>query len=98
MRCQVFFRLGLASYLFQERISLWKFISALIFFSGLVVVAFHAEGNITVWGLVFTILASFSWSVGNVVSEKNWIRFGFCFSGLGKLDGGPIFIGGGAHH
>lgn len=70
MQCQVFFTLGLASYIFKDKISLFKIFGALISFSGLGIVAFHTQGDITLIGLLLTLMASFSWATGNVLSKK----------------------------
>lgn len=70
MQCQVFFTLGLASYIFKDKVSLIKILGALISFSGLGLVAFHTEGDITLFGLLLTLMASFSWATGNILSKK----------------------------
>ncbi len=70
MQCQVFFTLGLASYIFKDKVSFVKIFGALISFSGLGIVAFHTQGDITLIGLILTLMASFSWATGNVLSKK----------------------------
>lgn len=70
MQCQVFFTLGLASYIFKDKVSFIKIIGALVSFSGLGIVALHTQGDITVIGLILTLMASFSWASGNVLSKK----------------------------
>lgn len=70
MQCQVFFTLGLASYIFKDKVSLIKIIGALVSFSGLGIVALHTQGDITLIGLILTLMASFSWASGNVLSKK----------------------------
>lgn len=70
MQCQVFFTLGLATYFFHDRPSLFKILGALVSFSGLGVVALHTKGDVTLIGLLLTIMASFSWATGNVLSKK----------------------------
>lgn len=70
MQCQVFFTLGLASYIFKDKVSFIKILGALISFSGLAIVGFHTQGDITLLGLLLTLLASFSWATGNVLSKK----------------------------
>jgi len=70
MQCQVFFTLGLASYIFKDKVSAIKILGALVSFSGLGLVAFHTQGDITIAGLLLTLMASFSWATGNVLSKK----------------------------
>jgi len=70
MQVQVFFSIGLAALFFDDRPSPWKLGGALIAFIGIGIVALHIGGGTSLLGLIFTLLASFSWAIGNMFSKK----------------------------
>lgn len=92
MQCQVFFTLGLASYFFRDKATIGKIIGALVSFSGLGIVALHTQGDVTLIGLLLTILASFSWASGNVLSKKVGSVPAFSLVVWGSLMATPFLI------
>ena len=70
LQIQVFFSIGLAFFVFQERPSSFKIIGSLISFIGIGIVGFHVNGGSTFLGLIMTLLAAFSWSAGNMFTKK----------------------------
>ncbi len=70
VQVQVFFSIGLAYVLFKEKPSLWKIIGSLISFIGLGLVASHVGGDVTLIGLILTVLAALSWALGNIFTKK----------------------------
>lgn len=70
VQVQVFISMGLAFLFFGEKSSLLKVIGSVISFAGIVLVAFYVEGNATIWGFVFTLLAALSWALGNIFTKK----------------------------
>lgn len=70
MQTQVFITVGMAAALLKDRPSAWKIIGALISFSGVGVVAWKSEDGSSLVGLVLTLLASFCWATGNLLSKK----------------------------
>lgn len=70
LQIQVFFSIGLAFLFFQDRPSTWKIFGSLISFVGIGIVATHLKGSGTFIGLIFTLLAAFSWAVGNMFTKK----------------------------
>ncbi len=92
MQFQIFFTVGLAVYFFKDRLTHWKVVGALISFSGLAIVAFHTEGDITALGLILTLLASFSWGIGNIVSKKIGAVSAFGLVVWGSLVAAPFLL------
>ncbi len=70
LQVQVFFSMGLAALLFQDRPSSWKICGSLISFIGIGIVASHVSGSASFIGLILTLLAALSWSVGNMLTKK----------------------------
>lgn len=70
MQIQAFFTIGLAAAFLNDRPTPWKLAGALISFSGIALVGYHSGGEVTIIGLVLTVLASFSWGAGNIFSKK----------------------------
>lgn len=92
MQCQVFFTLGLATYFFNEKPSWIKIFGALVSFSGLAIVGLHTEVDITIAGLILTLLASFSWASGNVLSKKVGAVSAFGLVVWGSLITSPFLV------
>lgn len=70
LQVQMFFSMGLAALFFKDRPSAWKICGSLISFAGIGVVAAHADGSTSLIGLILTLLAALSWSVGNMFTKK----------------------------
>lgn len=70
LQVQVFFSMGLAFLFFQDRPSSWKIYGSLISFVGIGIVAANVSGGGTFIGLLFTLLAAFSWATGNMFTKK----------------------------
>lgn len=70
LQVQIFFSMGLAFLFFQERPSPWKIGGSLISIVGIGIVAAHVSGGTSFIGLIFTLLAAFSWSAGNMFTKK----------------------------
>ncbi|MFV8375934.1 EamA family transporter [Flavobacterium sp. GSP11] len=70
LQVQVFFSIGLAFLFFQEKPSLLKILGSLVSFIGIGIVASHVGGDVTIIGLVLTVLASLAWASGNMFTKK----------------------------
>ncbi len=70
LQVQVFFSMGLAFLIFNERPGIIKIIGSLISFIGIGIVAAHVTGGSTFVGLVLTLLAALSWASGNIFTKK----------------------------
>ena len=70
MQIQVFITMGLSTWILKEKLAPLKLLGAAIAFGGILVVAFHAQGEVTALGLTFILLAALSWAVGNVLSKR----------------------------
>ncbi len=70
MQVQVFFSIVLAFFFFGEKTRLFKIIGSVISFIGIGIVAFNINGKVTIMGLLLTLLASFSWALGNMFTKK----------------------------
>lgn len=90
MQFQVFFTLGLAFVFFNERPSLWKLFGAALSFSGILYVAAHLEGDVTLAGLTLTLMAALSWATGNILSKKMGQVSPFALVVWGSLYAFPI--------
>lgn len=67
---QIFFSILLGVIFFQEHAHKWQIIGSIISFTGLLVVAKHVEGTVSLEGFLFLILAALFWSIGNLLSKK----------------------------
>lgn len=67
---QVFFSILLGAIFFHEKPHRWQFIGCLISFIGLMVVAMHVEGTVSIEGFLSLLGAALFWSVGNLLSKK----------------------------
>lgn len=70
VQVQVFFSIGLAYLLFNEKPGIIKITGSLISFIGLGIVASKVGGGVTLIGLVLTVLAALSWALGNIFTKK----------------------------
>lgn len=70
LQIQVIFSLGLAFLLFRDRPSPMQIFGALISFLGIALVASNIDTGGTILGLLLTLLAALSWSLGNVMVKK----------------------------
>lgn len=70
MQVQVFFSMGLAFLLFKENPDWVKITGSLVSFIGIGIVAMHVGGDVTMIGLLLTLLASLSWASGNMFTKK----------------------------
>lgn len=70
VQVQVFFSIGLAYLLFNEKPGIIKIIGSLISFVGLGIVASKVGGEVTLIGLLLTVLAALSWALGNIFTKK----------------------------
>jgi O-acetylserine/cysteine efflux transporter len=70
LQLQVFFTAILAALFFGEKLRPLQIIGALVSFSGIVLVAMHLSGSITLTGFLLVIAAAASFGAGNVISKK----------------------------
>jgi O-acetylserine/cysteine efflux transporter len=70
MQVQVFFSMFFAAFLLGEQPGALQIVGALIAFSGIGVVAFHLDQNISLFGFLFILAASACWGVGNLMAKK----------------------------
>lgn len=70
MQVQVFFSIGLAFLLFNEKPDWFKILGSLVSFAGIAIVAAHVGGDVTLIGLILTLLASLAWASGNMFTKK----------------------------
>ena len=69
LQLQVFFTIGLSVLILGERPAVWQLAGALLAFGGVVIVALHVGGDVTIVGLTLLVAAAASWGAGNVVSK-----------------------------
>jgi O-acetylserine/cysteine efflux transporter len=67
---QVFFAIFLAWLLVKQRISRWQVSGALISFSGIAILVWHRDNNLTLSGFLLIVSAAISWGFGNLISVK----------------------------
>ena len=70
IQMQVFFTIFLAILFFNEKITKWQVVGALVSFFGIVVVGLNLGGNISFEGFVLIIAAAASWGAGNLISKQ----------------------------
>lgn len=70
MQIQVFFSIGLAFLFFNEKPNWFKILGSMVSFVGIAIVATHVGGDVTIVGLILTLLASLSWASGNMFTKK----------------------------
>jgi O-acetylserine/cysteine efflux transporter len=67
VQMQVFFTIGIVSFLTGERIRPFQFVALAVAVSGIALIVVHTDGNTTALGLALVLLAGLSWAGGNVV-------------------------------
>jgi len=70
LQVQVFFSIGLAFLFFGEKPGFLKILGSLISFVGIGIVASNVGGDVTIIGLLLTVLAALSWAAGNMFTKK----------------------------
>lgn len=70
LQVQVFFSIGLAFLFFGEKPGFLKILGSLISFIGIGIVASNVGGDVSITGLILTLLAAFSWASGNMFTKK----------------------------
>lgn len=105
LQVQVFFSIGLAFLLFREKPGSLKILGSLISFIGIGVVASNVGGDVTLPGLILTLLAAFAWASGNMFTKKvnaksplslvvwgNLVAFPFMAAASFFIDGTPVIV------
>jgi O-acetylserine/cysteine efflux transporter len=67
IQMQVFFTIGIVSYLTGERIRAYQIVALAVAASGVALIVMHTDGTTTALGLALVLLAGLSWAGGNVV-------------------------------
>lgn len=67
---QVFFTMGLSMWAFRDRPQPFRWIGALVAFGGVGVVAMHAHGDVSPFGLALVLAGALAWGVGNVTAKR----------------------------
>ncbi len=70
VQIQVFFSMFFAAIVLGEKPSLTQVLGALVAFTGICLVAFHLDKNISILGFLCIIAAAASWGVGNLITKK----------------------------
>lgn len=70
MQCQVFMTIALASWLFGERMTRTSLIGLGVAALGLIIIATHTGANVTITGVVITLLAAACWAMGNLTIKR----------------------------
>ncbi len=70
VQSQVLFTVGLAMWISRERLKPFQAVALVVATSGLLVVAGHLDGSITLAGLLLVLGAAFSWACANVLSKR----------------------------
>jgi len=69
IQTQVFFTIGFAMLINQERLGLYQVLALLLAVIGLLIIALHADATTTLLGLALTVFAGFSWGAANTVGR-----------------------------
>jgi len=69
IQTQVFFTIGFAMLINQERLRLYQVLALLLAVIGLLIIALHTDATTTLLGLALTVFAGFSWGVANTVGR-----------------------------
>ena len=89
---QVFFSIGLAALVFRDRPTVWKIFGAMISFFGIGIVAVHVGGDLSLIGLILTLIGSFSWATGNMFSKKVEAQSPLALVVWGNLVAFPVIL------
>lgn len=66
---QLFFSLFFAFLFLREKCTLWQIIGAFISFSGIMLIAMHIGGEVSLIGLLLIVCSAAGWGAGNVLSK-----------------------------
>jgi O-acetylserine/cysteine efflux transporter len=69
IQTQVFFTIGFAMLINQERLRLYQVFALLLALIGLLVIALHTDATTTLLGLALMVFAGFSWGAANTVGR-----------------------------
>lgn len=92
LQVQVFFSIGLAFLVFHDRPSPFKIAGSLISFIGIGIVAVNVDGGSTFLGLIFMLLAAFSWAAGNMFTKKIHAQSPLALVVWGNLAAFPVMV------
>lgn len=67
MQAQVFITIGLAVWLFRERVTFHSLLGLLMAVCGLLLIAMHTGTSVTAKGILITLLAACCWAGGNLL-------------------------------
>ncbi len=70
VQTQVFFTIGLAMLADGERVRVYQWLALLLATAGIVVIASHTGGDITLAGLLMVLCAALAWAGGNQVARR----------------------------
>lgn len=84
LQVQAFFTIALAAFFLKEKPLLYQILGACLAGCGIMVVASHVGGEVTLFGLLLSGLAALSWGGGNILSKT-----------FGKIDMFGLVIWGG---
>ena len=70
VQTQVFFTIGLAMLADGERVRVYQWLALLLATAGIVVIAGHTGGDITLAGLLMVLCAALAWAGGNQVARR----------------------------
>jgi O-acetylserine/cysteine efflux transporter len=93
VQTQVFFTIGLAMYVANERLRRFQWVALALAASGIAVIGAHTDATTTILGLGLVLLAALGWSVGNLVGKQagsvNMLAYVVWSSGFAVL---PLFV------
>ena len=69
IQTQVFFTIGFAMLINQERLRLYQVFALLLALIGLLIIALHTDATTTLFGLALMVFAGFSWGAANTVGR-----------------------------
>lgn len=70
IQVQVFFSMFFAVIFLDEQPNLGQVIGALVSFSGIALVAFHFDQDVSMLGFIFILAAAAIWGLGNLITKK----------------------------
>jgi len=70
IQTQVFFTIGMAMHVADERVQPVQWVALLLAAAGLVTIATHTDGSTTPLGLAITLVAAFCWACGNMAGRQ----------------------------
>lgn len=90
LQVQVFFSMGLAAAVFQDRPGKWKIFGAMISFIGVAIVASHVNAGTSLTGLILVLLSALSWAAGNMFTKKVAAQSSLALVSWGSLVAFPL--------